>query len=67
MVVLFYQSIALNEGLLAWAKLKNGQNHHEKVKFDVGLTYLVFSLEGAQNAVLFYLKYFNSTFRSYSS
>ena len=24
------------------AKLKNGQHHHEKLKFDVGLTCLVF-------------------------
>ena len=28
-----------------WAKLKNGQHHHGKLKFDVGLTYLAFSLE----------------------
>ena len=23
-----------------WAKLKNGQHHHEKLKFDVGITCL---------------------------
>ena len=28
-----------------WAKLKNGQHHQEKLKFDVGLTYLVLCLE----------------------
>ena len=31
------------------AKLKNGQHHHEKLKFDVGLTCLEFSLEGTLN------------------
>ena len=40
--------------------LKNGQHHHEKLKFDLGLTCLVFSLEGTLNVVIFYLKYFNS-------
>ena len=25
--------------------MKNGQHHHEKLKFDVGTTFLVFSLE----------------------
>ena len=43
------------------AKLKNGQHHHGKIKFDAGLTCLVFSLEGSLNVVVFYLKYFNST------
>ena len=35
------------------AKLKNGQHHHKKLKFHVGLTCLVFSLEGTLNVVFF--------------
>ena len=35
------------------AKLKNGQHHHKKLKFYVGLTRLVFSLEGTLNVVFF--------------
>ena len=45
-------------------KLKNGQHHHEKLKFDFGLTCVVFSLEGTLNVVFLYLKYFSSTFGS---
>ena len=47
-----------------WTKLKNGQHQHEKLKFDVGLTCLVFSLERNLNIAFFCLKHFNSTFRS---
>ena len=36
----------------------------EKLEFDIGLTCLVFSLEGTLNTVVFYLKYFNAYFGS---
>ena len=35
--------------------MKNGQHHHEKLRFDVGVTCLVFS-EGRTLNVVFYLK-----------
>ena len=45
-----------------WAKLKNSQHCHEKLKFDVDLSFLVLFLEETLNVVVFYLKYFNSIF-----
>ena len=38
---------------LVKVKLKNVQHHYEKLKCDVGVTCLVFSLEGILNVVFF--------------
>ena len=35
------------------AKFKNGQHHHEKLRFNDGLTCLVYVLEGTLNNVFF--------------
>ena len=37
------------------AKLKNCQNHHEKLKFDVGLTCCVFFRRNPECCVVFFL------------
>ena len=44
-----------------WAKLKNSQHHHGKLKLDIGLTSLVFTLERTLNAAVFYLNTLMST------